>query len=201
MAAKAAVPRKGGHLMEILNLWFSYPGKELFRDFSLSVPPGERVALMGESGRGKTTLLRLMAGLEQPKEGKVEGIPPEGVSMVFQENRLVPGMSLLANLALAAPGKSRGELMALLAALGLEEAADCLPGSLSGGMARRGAIARAAALGSSLVLLDEPFTGLDEGNRKRAAVFLRERFAGAAMVAAVHHREEAELLGARVIEL
>ena len=187
--------------MEISHLWFSYPGKEIFRDFSLTVRPGERVALMGESGRGKTTLLRLMAGLERPDRGTVTGIPGEGVSMVFQENRLVPGMTLMENLALAAPGRGRGELLALLAALGLEGEAECLPGSLSGGMARRGAIARAVALGSPLVLLDEPFAGLDEGNRERTAEFLRERFGLAAMVASVHHREEALLLGARVVEL
>ena len=80
--------------MRLSQVAFSYPGKPLFRDFSLSVDPGERVALMGPSGRGKSTLLRLMAGLEKPEAGIVAGIPPEGVSMVFQENRLIPGMTL-----------------------------------------------------------------------------------------------------------
>ncbi len=187
--------------MELCKISFSYPGKPLFRDFSLTVGPGERVALMGPSGRGKTTLLRLMAGLERPEAGEVTGIPAEGVSMVFQENRLVPGMTLLENMALAAPGKGRGELLALLAGLGLGEEGDSLPGTVSGGMARRAAIARAAALGSSLVLLDEPFAGLDEENRERAAAFLLRQFPRAALVAAVHHREEAELLGARIVEL
>lgn len=187
--------------MELCRVSFSYPGKPLFRDFSLSVGPGERVALMGPSGRGKTTLLRLMAGLEKPGSGTVSGIPAEGVSMVFQENRLIPGMTLLENLALAAPKKSREELLELLSALGLGAEGDSLPGALSGGMARRAAIARAAALGSPLVLLDEPFTGLDEENRARAAAFLTGRFPKAAMAAAVHHREEAVLLGAQVVEL
>ena len=100
--------------MRLSQVAFSYPGKPLFRDFSLSVDPGERVALMGPSGRGKSTLLRLMAGLEKPEAGIVAGIPPEGVSMVFQENRLIPGMTLLENLTLAAPGRSRGELLGFL---------------------------------------------------------------------------------------
>ena len=78
---------------------------------------------------------------------------------------------------------------------------DCYPAALSGGMARRVAIARAAALGSSLLLLDEPFNGLDPENRERAAAFLRERFAGAAVAAVLHHREETELLGARSITI
>lgn len=187
--------------MELSHVFFGYPGKELFRDLSLTLRPGEPVAVMGPSGGGKTSLLRLMAGLERPRRGRVSGIPREGVSMVFQENRLVPSLTLAENLRLAAPGLSREGVLALLAPLGLGAEADSLPGTLSGGMARRGAIARAAALGSSLCLLDEPFTGLDEENREKAAAFLRERFAGARMAAAVHHREEAELLGARVLRL
>lgn len=187
--------------MELSHITFGYPGKELFRDFSLTLSPGERVAIMGPSGRGKTTLLRLMAGLEKPASGWVTGIPREGVSMVFQEDRLVPGLTVLENLALAAPRADRSRLLALLPPLGLRGEENSLPGSLSGGMARRVAIARAAALGSSLVLLDEPFTGLDGSSREQAAAFLLERFPHAAMAAVVHHREEAELLQARVLEL
>lgn len=188
--------------MELFHVAFGYPGKPLFRDLSLTLAPGERLALMGPSGCGKTTLLRLMAGLEKPTSGVVKGIPKkEGISMVFQENRLVPGLTVLENLALVAPKAGREELINLLKPLGLGEEGDSYPGSLSGGMARRVAIARAAALGSPLVLLDEPFTGLDEAAGKAAAKFLRERFPHAAMAAAVHHREEAELLDARILEV
>ena len=116
--------------------------------------------------------------------------------MVFQENRLFPGLTVLENLTTAVPGAGRGELLGLLEAVGLGGEAERLPGELSGGMARRVAIVRAAALGSSLALLDEPFAGLDGENRRRAAQLLTERLGGAALVAAVHHREEGELLGA-----
>lgn len=183
-------------MMELCHITFGYPGRELFRDFSLRVEPGERVILTGASGRGKTTLLRLMAGLEVPREGAVRGIPAGGISMVFQENRLFPGLTVLENLTMAVPGAGRGELLGLLEAVGLGGEAERLPGELSGGMARRVAIVRAAALGSSLALLDEPFAGLDGENRRRAAQLLTERLGGAALVAAVHHREEGELLGA-----
>ncbi len=183
-------------MMELCHITFGYPGRELFRDFSLRVEPGERVILTGASGRGKTTLLRLMAGLEVPQEGAVQGIPAGGISMVFQENRLFPGLTVLENLTMAVPGAGRGELLGMLEAVGLGGEAERLPGELSGGMARRVAIVRAAALGSSLALLDEPFAGLDGENRRRAAQLLTERLGGAALVAAVHHREEGELLGA-----
>ena len=183
-------------MMELCHITFGYPGRELFRDFSLRVEPGERVILTGASGRGKTTLLRLMAGLEVPQEGAVQGIPAGGISMVFQENRLFPGLTVLENLTMAVPGAGRGELLGMLEAVGLGGEAERLPGELSGGMARRVAIVRAAALGSSLALLDEPFAGLDGENRRRAAQLLTERLGGAALVAAVHHREEGELVGA-----
>ena len=183
-------------MMELCHITFGYPGRELFRDFSLRVEPGERVILTGASGRGKTTLLRLMAGLEVPQEGAVQGIPAGGISMVFQENRLFPGLTVLENLTMAVPGAGRGELLGMLEAVGLGGEAERLPGELSGGMARRVAIVRAAALGSSLALLDEPFAGLDGENRRRAAQLLTERLGGAALVAAVHHREEGARLGA-----
>ncbi|MCI9529805.1 MAG: ABC transporter ATP-binding protein [Angelakisella sp.] len=183
-------------MMELCHITFGYPGRELFRDFSLRVEPGERVILTGASGRGKTTLLRLIAGLEVPREGAVRGIPAGGISMVFQENRLFPGLTVLENLTMAVPGAGRGELLGMLEAVGRGGEAERLPGELSGGMARRVAIVRAAALGSSLALLDEPFAGLDGENRRRAAQLLTERLGGAALVAAVHHREEGELLGA-----
>lgn len=182
--------------MELRQVSFGYPGREVFRDFSLRGEPGERLMLTGASGCGKTTLLRLMAGLERPQRGEVLGIPAGGISMVFQENRLLPGLTVLENLRIAVPGAAEGELLAVLEAVGLRGEAGRRPGELSGGMARRAAIARAAALGSGLVLLDEPFTGLDGENREKAAALLRERFKGAVLAAAVHHREEGELLGA-----
>ena len=157
-------------MMELCHITFGYPGRELFRDFSLRVEPGERVILTGASGRGKTTLLRLMAGLEVPREGAVQGIPAGGISMVFQENRLFPGLTVLENLTMAVPGAGRGELLGMLEAVGLGREAERLPGELSGGMARRVAIVRAAALGSSLALLDEPFAGLDGENRRRGQI-------------------------------
>ena len=183
-------------MMELCHITFGYPGRELFRDFSLRVEPGERVILTGASGRGKTTLLRLMAGLEVPRGGAVQGIPAGGISMVFQENRLFPGLTVLENLTMAVPGAGRGELLGMLEAVGLGGEAERLPGELSGGMARRVGFVRGGGWGRCWALMDAPLAGWDGENRRRAAQLLTERLGGAALVAAVHHREEGELLGA-----
>ena len=83
---------------------FSYEGKEVLRDFTMEFPESGVVCLFGPSGCGKTTILRLLAGLEQPDEGRLEGLENQRVSMVFQENRLLPWMSLLDNVAAVLTG-------------------------------------------------------------------------------------------------
>lgn len=184
------------------NVSFSYGEKQVLRDLSLSVEAGERVALMGASGEGKTTLLRLLAGLEKPSCGTIACLPPRGVSMVFQENRLLPGLTALDNLRIAAPKSDTASLLALLDELGLAGEAHSYPDALSGGMKRRVAIARAAAFARPLFLLDEPFTGLDAENSARAAAFLlRHLPADGSLIAVTHDRREATLLNARIVTL
>ncbi|WP_312642845.1 ATP-binding cassette domain-containing protein [Hydrogenoanaerobacterium sp.] len=180
---------------------FSYGEKQILHNTNLTLAAGDKIALMGASGTGKTTLLRLMAGLNLPDSGTVQGIPAQGVSMVFQENRLLPHLTALDNLALVAPYKSAAELTALLAEVGLAGEGNSYPKALSGGMKRRVAIARAIALGSPLVLLDEPFSGLDEASRRQTAEFLLQHTTQSIVVAVTHDPQEAQLLGAQIVTL
>lgn len=181
------------------NIRFAYGGKEVFRDFSLEIPDGARLALMGASGSGKSTLLRLAAGLLTPQSGEVSGAP-EGVSFVFQESRLLPQLTALENVTLVAP--ERTELAReVLGELGLGSELDTLPGGLSGGMARRVALARALVYPSPLLLLDEAFSGLDEATRAVAAATALKCAEGRTILAATHSEEEAALLGARIVRL
>lgn len=179
---------------------FSYAGKKVISNLNLTLEQGSRTALMGSSGCGKTTLLRLMAGLAQPDSGKISGIPAQGVSVVFQENRLLPTLSVLDNLKLIAPHKTAQELTALLGELHLESEAGSYPAKLSGGMKRRVAIARAMAFESPLLLLDEPFTGLDEAMRAQAAEFILKHSRNGILVAVTHAQQEAELLKANMMQ-
>lgn len=175
----------------------SFEGKTVLRDFSAEFAEG-CWCLMAPSGAGKTTLLRLIGGLETPDAGRVEA--PEGArfGVVFQEDRLCQGFSPIQNLRLVCPRERAERLLAEILPL------DCLGQpvrELSGGMRRRVAVARAMAAESDILLMDEPFTGLDPETRKTVMEFVLRHRQGRLLVAATHQEEEAAALGGRVVRL
>jgi NitT/TauT family transport system ATP-binding protein len=206
-------------MLHISDLSFGYRGETVLRGIDLRVPRGELVSLLGPSGSGKTTLLRLAAGLERPSGGAVRwgGEVVTGPSLrraiVFQDYALFPWMTLRANVELALR-KARPELGrqerrevadGYLAMVGLGESGAKHPHELSGGMQQRGAIARAFALGSDLLLLDEPFGALDPVNRARLQDLLLEIWSAGSprktVLLVTHDVDEALLLGSRVVVL
>ncbi len=176
---------------------FAYGETTILDNVSLALPPKGAVCFSAPSGSGKTTLLRLLAGLECPTSGTVA---PQGVrtAVVFQENRLLPWLTVEQNVALVCPHTN---ILPYLEAVELYEDRHKYPAQLSGGMQRRVALARALAYGGDLLLLDEPFTGLDTALRIRIASAIRERFADACIVLVTHSPEEAALFGATVVPL
>jgi NitT/TauT family transport system ATP-binding protein len=139
--------------------------KIVLADFSYEFPATGCVALMGPSGCGKTTLLRLLAGLETPEAGEITLPPNAKLAYLFQEDRLVPALTAKDNVvAVLRQGDSTAGLLAerWLARVGLAGEENAYPQDLSGGMQRRVAIARALAFGGEILLLDEPFRGLDQ---------------------------------------
>lgn len=200
--------------IRLIDVDFTYRGdggeREILRRFSLTLPERGIVCLSGPSGCGKTTLLRLLAGLEEPEGGRIEGLAGLRPAMVFQEDRLLPWCSALENVALAAGGDSPKETAARwLRMVELEGAEALPPAQLSGGMKRRVAIARALASPAELLLLDEPFTGLDRPLWSRIARRLapqgsdrhKEQGGDRLVVAVTHLADEAEALSARRIFL
>ena len=137
----------------------AFGGAAVLGEIAFRVEAGERVAILGPSGIGKTTLLRIVAGLDTDFEGTVER--PERLAMVFQEPTLLPWRSALANVALTTR-VSEGEARARLTEVGLGGRADHFPGQLSLGQQRRLALARAFAARPRLLVLDEPFASLDD---------------------------------------
>lgn len=181
--------------MEIKNVSFSYGDKPVIENLSFSLSDGRRVAVMGESGRGKTTLLRLLAGFIEPTSGSILREEGEVPSVVFQEDRLLPWFTAVRNVSEVAAGKGgRAYAEELLREMELGDALDKLPKELSGGMQRRVAIARALAFGGSPLLLDEPFKGLDPELKERVAEKILKRAGKVPILLITHDEHEAELM-------
>lgn len=181
---------------------FSYGDRLVLDSVSLAFPEEGAVCLFGASGCGKTTILRLLAGLERPDGGSLEGLEGKSAAVVFQEDRLLPWLSVRDNVAAPLRGEDAARRAdAALEAVGLGGEGGKQPAQLSGGMKRRAAIARALAAEADFLLLDEPFTGLNEELWKPIAALLRERYAGKLIVLVTHNRAEAEALGASIVRL
>ena len=161
-------------MIELRDLTFCYGEKVVLDHFSADLPASGLTGLAGPSGCGKTTLLRILAGLERPESGTVVGLRPEETAFLFQENRLLPWRTVGQHIADVLPRERRGDVNLWLNFAELEGEEDTYPDALSGGMARRLALARCAALGGRMLLLDEPFAGVDGQRAQRLLARLRE---------------------------
>jgi len=162
--------------LEVRHVSHAFGANRVLRDVSVTVAEGELVCLLGPSGAGKTTLLRLVAGLERLQKGEItiagETVaapgrhrPPEtrGIGLMFQDFALFPHLSVIENVAFGLKGTENAQERArrMLMMVGLESHGDHYPHELSGGQQQRVALARALAPNPRLMLLDEPFSGLD----------------------------------------
>lgn len=177
---------------------FSYGKTVVLNEVTWHLPDHGVVCLWGASGCGKTTALRLLAGLEKPVGGTVSGVGR--VAMVFQEDRLLPWRTALQNVTLTGVGETSAR--EILATLGLtEQEMGTHPVHLSGGQQRRVALARALAAESDILLLDEPFNGLDEGTWQDVVPLIKKAAETRPVVLVTHIREQAQDLDAAVVHL
>ena len=177
-------------MLELKNVSLSYGDLRVLRDVSLRLAHGKRIAVMGSSGCGKTSLLRVIAGLQSPDSGTVERTV----------QRLLPWLTAEENVRLVLPDAHHGDdSAAWLSRFGLSDAADKLPAELSGGMRQLVSLARALVCAPDLLLLDEPFKALDAA-AKQNAITAVSAGADAAIILVTHDIHEAEALGCRVID-
>lgn len=206
--------------LEIRQLSKALGSVPVLRQFSLDVPEASRVVVLGPSGSGKTTLLRLIAGLEVPDEGEIalggqrvsdpSGVVPphlRGIGMVFQSPVLWPHLTVAENIrfGLARVGRdeAEGRITQLLQALALDGLAARYPHQLSGGEARRVALARALAPRPSLLLMDEPLTHLNPELKQQALAVIQDHLTQyhPTCIYVTHESEEAPAISPRVVRL
>lgn len=183
------------------NINKSFDGKTVFENYSISFEKGKRYCIMGQSGIGKTTLFNFLLKLKTPDSGEIIGVP-DSVSVVFQEDRLFEAFSAVENIrAVAGKSIANEEITKILFKLGLSGSEDLIVSKLSGGMKRRVAIARALLAESQLLIMDEPFKGLDGETRTKTARVILEYAENKTIIFSTHDIEEAELLQAEIIQL
>ena len=185
----------------VSHLYKAFDGKQVLSDFSAVFPAKTTTAVMGHSGVGKTTLLRILMGLEAMDSGTVTGIQGARLAVVFQEDRLLEFMTPVGNIRLTAPSLLEEAIRKELTAMGLGGCMTQPVCELSGGMRRRVAILRALLAESDVLLLDEPFKGLDEETKACVIERTRALSAGKTVVLVTHDEREAKAMGAGVIEL
>lgn len=183
--------------LEICNITKSFDGLKVLENVNLTFEEGRIFCIMGASGCGKTTLFRIILGLEQADSGLIKGVKGRRFSVVFQEDRLCEAYSPLQNVLMTAghgitAAQAKSELCRLLP----EEAVTRPVRTLSGGMKRRTAICRALLASYEILLMDEPFTGLDEDTRQEVITYIREKTVGKLVILSTHQEEDVELLGA-----
>lgn len=218
MSAGEAGPRgrRDEIVIRVTGLTKAYGENTIFENLSFFVPENTSLAICGESGCGKTTLLRLIAGLDDSYEGEIRiegrvmsaGIPPfaRDIACVFQEATLWNHMTVYKNIAYGMKEKNRErkseKVLEIARRLQIEEYLDRYPAEISGGQAKRVSLARAFASGRRILLLDEPLSNIDDATKAKVLDYIREFYCGGRTILYVtHDMSEAKALGCKAMTL
>ena len=205
-------------MLTIKNLTKMYDQNVIFKNLNLTVQEGEVLSIVGPSGIGKTTLIKIMAGLEPANGGEItinnEAISIDGersdanIGLIFQDFNLFPNFTVMDNITLAPVNvnkvpaeKAKEQALSLLESLGMADKADLYPYQLSGGQKQRVAIARALAMSPKILAYDEPTSGLDESSTKQVAEVVKTlKSRGVTQVIITHDQFFAEIVSDRIFD-
>jgi NitT/TauT family transport system ATP-binding protein len=194
--------------LELIDISISFREVQVLSQFSLSIPQGETTCLLGPSGCGKTTLLRIIAGIIQADQGILDDFKDKSFSFVFQEDRLLPWKTAADNIRLVLKNKLQDETIndvidRHLELVKMRDYAGFYPHQLSGGMRQRISFARAFSFPSDVILLDEPFKGLDHVLKQQLMENVRAILSQdpRTVIYVTHDPEEAAFFGKKIIVL
>lgn len=180
----------------------SFGDTKVFRGLNLTIKDKQITCIIGASGIGKTTLLNLLLGLERPDLGYIKGIEGKKIVAVFQEDRLVENLSAIKNVELVCKKEfSKDKLIGDFTQVGLQDFKNKEVSRLSGGMKRRVAIVRAVFVESDIILMDEPFKGLDAEIKSKVIEYIKDKSKGKTVIIVTHNVDEIKELNANKIDL
>ena len=193
-------------MIKIDELNKSFGDTAVFKEFSAEFEDGSVTCIMGSSGIGKTTLLRILMGLEDYDDGRITGIENKTMAAVFQEDRLCENLTVSANIRMTGgkdeKGISEQEVVKYLEIIGMKDMAGKQISELSGGMKRRVAILRAVLADRDIVFFDEPLKGLDQETEKKVMETIVPLLSGKTVLWVTHREEEAAYFkGANMLKL
>lgn len=186
---------------DITDINKTYGEHRVLEHFSLHIEEGRTTCIMGRSGCGKTTLLRILMGLEQADEdfGGSREMAAMKKSAVFQEDRLCENLSVMANIRLTCPDRTKAQIQEEMREVDLEGCAGQPVHELSGGMKRRVALLRALLAPGDILFLDEPFKGMDEETRQKVIAYTARKCQGRTVLFVTHDEREAGLMKAAAV--
>ena len=186
---------------DITNISKTYGEHRVLDHFSFRMEEGKTTCIMGRSGCGKTTLLRILMGLEKPDDdfGGHSELEALKKSAVFQEGRLCENLSVMANIRLTCPDRTKAQVLEEMGRVGLEGCESQPAHELSGGMKRRVALLRALLAPCDILFLDEPFKGLDEETKKKSIAYTAGACQGRTVLFVTHDEREARLMRAAAV--